>query len=133
MRALLVARPSSVRAAGARVLASMGVRVSEAASLVRALELVRQDQTDVILIDQGLDDEAGTGALARLADASDAYLIYCASTIDPDLLRRALGAGAQDYVIGPLDPHILALKFALARAAGRVPAAGARLRLVKSA
>lgn len=83
-------------------LSSQGYLVSEATDGVRALEAVRQNATDLIVLDLGLPDLDGLEIIRRIRDAgSTVPIIVLSSRSDEQGKVQALDLGADDYVTKP--------------------------------
>lgn len=82
-------------------------------------------------VDWLLPDLSGLEMVRRLREARNTrhgHITMVLEAGDPDDQRRALRAGADDYLVGPLSPAKLAERLDLYEA--KDPAAGARTRLV---
>ena len=83
-------------------LSSQGYLVSEATDGVRALEAVRQNATDLLVLDLGLPDLDGLEIIRRIRDAgSTVPIIVLSSRSDEQGKVQALDLGADDYVTKP--------------------------------
>jgi two-component system, OmpR family, KDP operon response regulator KdpE len=83
-------------------LSSQGYLVSEATDGVRALEAVRQNATDLLVLDLGLPDLDGLEIIRRIRDAGSAVpIIVLSSRSDEQGKVQALDLGADDYVTKP--------------------------------
>lgn len=83
-------------------------------------------------VDWLLPDSSGLEMVRRLREAHatrDSHITMVLEEGDPDARRRSLRAGADDYLVGPLDPGKLAERLRLYEGAAARPAAprGARL------
>ena len=76
--------------------------IDQASSGSEALELYKWARHDLVLLDLGLPDIDGFEVLRSLKAVEPGYLPVLAITADPDLLPRALEAGARDFVAKPL-------------------------------
>jgi two-component system, cell cycle sensor histidine kinase and response regulator CckA len=81
--------------------------------------LLRERPFDIVLLDLGLPDEEGLGAVRRAhAAAPGLPLVVLTGSDDESLARQALQQGAQDYLIkGQIEPRGLmrALRYAIER------------------
>jgi two-component system NtrC family sensor kinase len=102
-------RPDS-RYATTRVLASAGFDVRETATGRDALRLARTSP-DLILLDVALTDIDGFEVVRRLkSDAATRSIPVVHKTSvyrDPDHRRQGLAAGADEYLIDPIEPEVL--------------------------
>ena len=80
-------------------LPSQGYLVSEVTTGRRALEAVRQNPTDLLVLDLGLPDLDGLEMIRRIRDAgSTVPIIVVSSRSDEQGKVEALDLGADDYV-----------------------------------
>jgi len=77
--------------------------------LSRAIDLLKTEDIDVVLLDLGLPDSTGINTLARFRDAApDIPVVVLTGNDDPELAMEALRTGAEDYLVkGAIDPHLL--------------------------
>lgn len=99
-----------------QMLISQGFNVTGVSSGERALEHLREQIPDVVLMDVNMDQLTGFDVLrimrsdARLADVP--VLIITAES-DRQLLIRAFREGANDYLTKPLDPEVTLARVSL--------------------
>jgi signal transduction histidine kinase/DNA-binding response OmpR family regulator len=94
--------------------------ITIAATLAKGMEQLSSEQDfDAVLLDLSLPDSKGIDTLLRLIDAfPNTNLIVLTGTSDRDQGVRAVGAGAQDYLVkGEFEPPQLyrALRFSMER------------------
>ncbi len=82
------------------------IRVARADRIATALDRLADGAFDAVLLDLGLPDSRGTDGLARIrAAAPGVAVIVLSGAEDPERVRAALEAGAQDYrvkgIFGP--------------------------------
>ncbi len=83
-------------------LTAEGYQVTEAADGNAALEMLRRNPTDVLVLDLGLPDLDGFEVIRRLREAgSSLSIIVLSSRTDEGGKVRALDLGADDYVVKP--------------------------------
>lgn len=84
--------------------------VSHARRVEDALQMIRQGAFDVVLLDLTRPDGSGLDALLRAKVATSSIpILVMAEQDDESLARRALRAGAQDYLIkAELGPQLMA-------------------------
>jgi two-component system, OmpR family, KDP operon response regulator KdpE len=83
-------------------LSSQGYLVTEARDGVRALEVLRHNTTDLLVLDLGLPDLDGLEIIRRIRDAgSTVPIIVLSSRSDERGKVEALDLGADDYVTKP--------------------------------
>ena len=97
-----------------------GLQVQEAQTGEEALERVRTDQPDLVLLDVGLPDMDGFDALQQLRAASSVPVIMVTVRADEADRIRGLTLGADDYVTKSFSPGELGarIKAVLRRAEG---------------
>jgi DNA-binding response OmpR family regulator len=119
MDVLVVEDEPGTRALVRRVLEREGIAVAEAASGAAAVEQLRREPVDVVLLDLGLPDASGLEVLQalRAIDPTVAVVMVTASDSEADRVR-GLVSGADDYVVKP---------FSVRELAARVMAIGRRL------
>ena len=110
VRVVLVDRDSLARRAMREELGSGGefVVVAEAAEAADALNRVRDEQPDLVLIDIGYPEMAGIGVGKALRTQSPMTpIVFCSITEDDEVAIRALSVGAAGYVSKDLSPDAL--------------------------
>lgn len=111
IRILNVDDSDGARYAKGRVLRLAGYEVIDAASGEEALERVREDRPDLVLLDVKLPDINGREVCRRIKqDASMAATLVLqtsASMIDLDSRVKALDAGADAFLVEPIEPEEL--------------------------
>jgi serine/threonine protein kinase/CheY-like chemotaxis protein len=95
-----------------RRLERKGYRVLSAESGARALEVVAREKVDLVLLDIEMPGLSGMDVLRRLRQthgAAELPIIMATARSDSQDMVQALEAGANDYVVKPLDfPVVLA-------------------------
>ena len=84
-----------------------GYDVLVAADGVQALEQVKSNHFDLILLDLGLPHLDGFGVLARIRETSDVPIVVVTARDSEDDKVKALMAGADDYVTKPFGTREL--------------------------
>jgi CheY-like chemotaxis protein len=85
----------------------MGHRARAAIDGAEALQLAREFEPDLILLDLSLPDIDGIELAARLRDMpalASCPLVAVTGWSDPDTVRRARAAGIREVLIKPVDP-----------------------------
>ncbi len=81
----------------------------------RELEELRNLDCDVFIVDIGADIKQALGLIEILAASGEgATVMACSASAEPELLLRAMHAGAREFLVEPVQPTVLAE--ALARA-----------------
>lgn len=102
--------------------AQRGYRCLTARDGLAALERLREDPPDLVLLDIGLPRLDGWGVLARIRPQSDVPIIFLTTLGDTEDLVRGLSLGADDYLRKPFELRELDARIAVAlRRSGRVP------------
>lgn len=120
MKTCLVADDSAViRLLARRLLEAGGYQVREAADGAEALAACEEDMPDVLLLDWRMPVMNGLDCLSRLRvmpGGDRPKVVFCSVETSRDMIRQALDAGADEYVMKPFDGEILTSKLALAGA-----------------
>ena len=99
---------------------SLGFRVSEADSAVAAMERLRSEEPDYILIDWRMPDTNSIELIAKiraLPVTERPFIIYSVTENDPLEIQRALSHGADSYLLKPYNRQIIETKLQEIRAA----------------
>ncbi len=106
----------------ARVLSSEGFAVDQAMTAAEALQAVRDDTPDVILLDVMLAGDDGFEVLAELRRTHDVPVILVTARGDEPDRVLGLRMGADDYVVKPFSyPELIARIETILRRAGGGP------------
>jgi len=107
---LVVDDEPMVREVASTYLVREGFDVSEAADGAAALERIRSEQFDLVVLDVMLPEIDGFTVLARIRRESDLpVVLLTARAEEPDRLL-GLELGADDYVVKPFSPRELAAR-----------------------
>jgi two-component system KDP operon response regulator KdpE len=108
-----------------------GYQVAEARNGLEALEKVRDDLPDLVLLDVMMPDMDGFETLARLREISTVPAIMLTVKGDEEDRIRGLELGADDYVTKPFSPRELAsrIRAVLRRAEMPSPVAKTTIRI----
>lgn len=108
-----------------------GYQVAEARNGLEALEKVRDDLPDLVLLDVMMPDMDGFETLARLREISTVPTIMLTVKGDEEDRIRGLELGADDYVTKPFSPRELAsrIRAVLRRAEMPSPVAKTTIRI----
>lgn len=125
---LLVEDDLRLAALVSRYLEENGFQVSAVGAAEEALERVRRDRPDLVILDIGLPGEDGFSLCRRLRPSyARPILILTARDNDIDHVL-GLELGADDYVVKPIEPRVLLARIgALLRRARGYRAPGAQL------
>ncbi len=94
--------------------------VAEAETCAQAVDAAREHQPDIAVVDVQLPDGSGVELCTDLSRVSPATgVVLFTSFAEPDLLQRALEAGARGYVLKRMDLSVL-VKAVRRAAAGEV-------------
>jgi PAS domain S-box-containing protein len=101
----------ATRYASSRILRAAGYRVIEATTGLEALERVRADRPDLVVLDVKLPDISGLEVCRRIKQdaevASTPVLQMSASFVNSRDTVRGLESGADAYLTEPLEPAVL--------------------------
>jgi two-component system KDP operon response regulator KdpE len=122
VRILLVEDDATLRATLTIALTAEGHHVLPAADGRTALDAVREDQPDLVVLDLGLPDIDGTRVLAEVRAGSSIPVLVLSARSDPSDKVGALDIGADDYLAKP---------FGMEELAARIRAAGRRARIAR--
>src|SRR5215203_3132538 len=82
--------------------------VGEARTGAQVLPLLNQTKPNVLLLDIRMPQMDGLQVLERMGDRyPDVKVVVLSGSDDPDIVQRALGAGACAYVLKHVDPRDL--------------------------
>jgi DNA-binding response OmpR family regulator/HPt (histidine-containing phosphotransfer) domain-containing protein len=81
-------------------------RCERASRIAAALEQLGKSEFDAVLLDLGLPDSQGTDGLRRIQErAPNLAVIVLTGSENPALVRAAIAAGAQDYLVKGIFPR----------------------------
>ena len=123
-RVLVVDDERQIRTVLRAYLEAEGYAVDEAATGADALNRLRTDPPDVVLLDVGLPDLSGLDVLARIRATSDIFVIMVTARAEEVDKIVGLSVGADDYVTKPFSPREVVARVASVLRRARV-AAGA--------
>ncbi len=116
MTSCLVVDPSKVaRTVACRFLQALQIETTEAADGGEALAVCEATMPDSVLLDwtpPATDGMAFLTALRRLPGGDRPRVLMCSSRTDPDHIRQAMEAGADEYIMKPFDSEVIRSKFA---------------------
>jgi two-component system KDP operon response regulator KdpE len=103
-----------------------GYRVAEASSGIEALDKVRDELPDLVVLDVMMPDMDGFETLARLREISTVPVIMLTVKGDEEDRIRGLELGADDYVTKPFSPRELASRIRAVLRRAEMPSPVAR-------
>jgi two-component system, OmpR family, KDP operon response regulator KdpE len=68
-----------------------------------ALELLKKEQFDAVLIDLGLPDIDGTEVIQKMRTFTQIPAVVLSARHSPEVVAKALELGADDYITKPFD------------------------------
>lgn len=104
-----------IRKIARRILEDLGFEVAEAADGMEALAWCRAVMPDAVLLDWVMPVMTGPEFLRRLRQEPGGQapkVIFCSVENDLRLVKDALDAGADEYIMKPFDGEIMASKLA---------------------
>jgi DNA-binding response OmpR family regulator len=102
--ALVVDDDADARMTAANAIAPAGYRVVEASDGEAALEALRVQPIDVVVLDLGLPGRNGLDVLLSLRQHSDVPVLIVSATTDPTTRVAAFRFGADDFLVKPIFP-----------------------------
>ncbi|MFB7527195.1 two-component system response regulator CseB [Streptomyces sp. NPDC056178] len=126
---LLVEDDEAIRRSVGMVLERYGYRVSTASDGLTGLEMFREGQHDLLLLDIMLPHLDGIGLCRRIRETSQAPILMMSARGASLDVVAGLEAGADDYIVKPVDTTVLLarIRTLLRRATfTRPPTAGSR-------
>lgn len=115
MRICLVVDDSRVvRKVARRIAEELGFQCEEAEDGSVALEYCQKTMPDVILLDWNMPVMNGLEFLQALraeANGGEPKVVFCTTENDVSQIQKAVGAGADEYIMKPFDSDIIKLKF----------------------
>jgi len=110
---LVVDGSDIVRKVACHLINDMNITASEVDTGEKALERCRLQMPDAILVDWQTPDTNGIDFISALAAETEnlPYIIYCITENDPQDISRALEAGADSYLLKPIDRESIKGKF----------------------
>jgi DNA-binding response OmpR family regulator len=109
-RVLVVDDELHIRAVLRGYLEAAGFAVSEAADGDAAVEEVRRDAPDLVLLDVMLPGRDGLEVLREVRTFSDVYVILVTARTEEIDKLLGLGVGADDYITKPFSPREVAAR-----------------------
>lgn len=116
MKSCLVVDDSRVvRKVARRIVEDLGFTCFEAENGQKAYEFCQNEMPDSILLDWNMPVMSGLEFLEKLRQmdsASRPKVIFCTTENDMAHIQRAIGSGADEYIMKPFDSEIIQSKFA---------------------
>lgn len=109
------------------ILASHGFTSVVARNGVQALELFREREPEVVLLDLTMPRLGGLEVCRRIRRTSQVPIIMVTAHGEAEDILAGFEAGADDYVTKPFDPRVLATRVDNAMRRGAHPAAGIKV------
>lgn len=115
-KCLVVDDSKVIRKVACHMLETLDFSVEEAGDGSEAIEILKRDVPDVVLLDWNMpvmDGMEFLHALKALALEKRPKIIFCTTENDADQIRRAMDAGADEYIMKPFDRETLQSKVEL--------------------
>lgn len=113
-KCLIVDDASVIRKVAQVIVSDMNYEVLEASDTETALTLCQTQQPDVIILDWHIpmcDPLEFLESLRSSFTGRRPFVVYCTSEKDPDIIAKAIDAGADDFILKPFDRASLVSKF----------------------
>ncbi|MGL4398035.1 MAG: response regulator [Hyphomicrobium sp.] len=110
---LIVDDSSVIRKFARLIFEQLGYRVSEAANAVETLDRIESDPPDLVLMDWILPGDNCHELIAAIRSARldrRPFIIYLVTECEPSDIKRAVRAGADDYLMKPFNRDIIEMK-----------------------
>jgi len=111
---LVADRSLAIRKAAASILNDLRFQVTEAETGHEAITKYEQYRPDAVLLDRAMAEADGFAFLRALTEKIPARapkIILCTADRDAVHIARAIGAGADEYLVKPFDRATLTAKF----------------------
>ena len=113
---LIVDDSRVVRKVAGRIIQDFGFICREAENGLKAVELCQIEMPDVIVLDWNMPVMSGIEFLEKLRqmeNGASPKVVMCTMESDTDHIRRAVAAGANEYIVKPFDREVFRTKFML--------------------
>jgi two-component system chemotaxis response regulator CheY len=113
-KCLVVDDSSIVRKIARRILEGLDFEVIEAEDGVDALVVCKREMPEAILLDWNMPVMDGyhfLSHLRRMPGGEDPKVVFCTTETGIDHITRAMGIGANEYIMKPFDKEIVTAKF----------------------
>ncbi len=109
---LIIDSSDIIRKVACHLVEGLDLKASEVDTGENALERCRLQMPDAIMVDWRMPDMTGTEFISSLASETQElpYIIYCATENDPKDITAAFDAGADSYMLKPLDRESIKTK-----------------------
>ena len=115
MKTCLVVDDSSVvRKIARRIVEGLDFQVTEAEDGEKALEACKRAMPEAVLLDWNMpvmDGYEFLGNLRRMPGGDAPKVVFCTTENGIDHISRAIGGGANEYIMKPFDKEIVEAKF----------------------
>ena len=111
---LIVDDSKVVRSVARRIISDLDFECVEAEDGQIALEVCKKDLPDSILLEWNMPNMMGIDflkALRQLPGGDNPIVIFCTTENEFSFIEKALGAGADEYIMKPFDMDIIEGKF----------------------
>ena len=111
-RILIVEDDPAVASFEQTMLARAGYDSRVVATGGEGLDLIKEYQPDVVLLDIGLPDMSGLELCEAIAESADAYILLVSGQSSEDVKLSGLGLGADDFITKPFSGNELVARIA---------------------
>ena len=133
-KALIADSSAAAGRAAAHLLERLGFRAACVASAEEAMALIAGTRPELVLADSKIETATGHSlieTIRRQRWGGEPCLIHVTADGSSAAVRRALDAGADDYLVKPYDEALLRFKLMQARTRGRLDTGRPHLRVVQ--
>ena len=111
---LIVDDSRVVRKVAMRIIEELGFECEEAEDGEKAFTRCEEKMPDAIILDWNMPVMSGLEFLERLRlmdNGKEAKIVFCTTENDASHIKRAIQAGADEYIMKPFDSEIIESKF----------------------
>ncbi len=111
---LIVDDSKVVRMVARRILEGLNFRTDEAEDGQKALEACQRNMPDAVLLDWNMPVKTGIEFLEELramTGVEQPVVVFCTTENSLSHIQKAIGAGADEYIMKPFDSEIIQSKF----------------------
>ena len=111
---LIVDDSKVVRMVARKILEGLSFAIDEAEDGQKAIEACQRNMPDAVLLDWNMPVKNGLEFLQELRamqDGNQPIVVFCTTENDMEHIKKAMEAGANEYIMKPFDSDIIESKF----------------------